>query len=73
MENTLNTPASQEEAGVEKVENTTASKKEKPVKIKFLISPTGKFNLAYNAGEKAALPKLQADELIEAGFAELVK
>lgn len=43
------------------------------IKIKFLLSPTGKFNLAYNVNEIASLPELQATELIEAGYAEIVK
>lgn len=47
--------------------------KEKGLKIKFKISPTGKFNLAYSVGETAVFNKPQADELIEAGYAELVK
>jgi hypothetical protein len=41
--------------------------------VKFVLSPTGKFNLAYNVGEKASLPKLQAEELIDAGYAKLAK
>lgn len=47
--------------------------KEVNVNIVFTQSPTGKFNLAYGPGEKASLSKLQADELIEAGYAELIK
>ena len=54
-------------------ENTENGSKEKPskeelVKGKFLVSPTGRYNLAYNVGEEASLPKLQADELEEAGY-----
>lgn len=73
MSETLNTATSSEEVAVEKVAKATATGKEKKVKVKFLLSPTGKFNLGYNAGETAILPELQADELIEAGYAEIVK
>ena len=38
------------------------------IKGVFLLSPTGRFNLAYNTGEEAELPKLQAEELKAAGF-----
>lgn len=71
MAETLNTAASSEEVAVEKVVKATA--KEKSLKVKFLLSPTGKFNLGYNVGEKASFPTLQAQEMIDAGFAELVK
>lgn len=42
------------------------------MKIKFLINPTGKWNLSYNAGEIVELEKKQAELLIEAGDAEPV-
>lgn len=45
----------------------------KELEVEFLISPTGRFNLAYNVGEKASFPELQASELVEAGFAKFVK
>lgn len=45
----------------------------KEVKIQFLLSPTGKFQLAYNVGEVVKINELQANELIEAGYAEIVK
>ena len=45
----------------------------KKVKIQFLLSPTGKFQLAYNVGEVVKINELQANELIEAGYAEIVK
>jgi len=45
----------------------------KTIKIKFLLSPTGKFGLGYNAGETAQLPEAQAIELIEAKYAVKVK
>ena len=47
--------------------------KEKLVKGKFLVSPTGKYNLAYNVGEEASLPELQAVELEEAGYFKIAK
>lgn len=47
--------------------------KEKKVKVKFLLSPTGKFNLAYVVGETASFPAPQAQELVEAKYAEFVK
>lgn len=56
--------ASIPKAGTEKVK----TEKVKLVKGKFLLSPTGRFGLAYNAGEKASLPELQAKELDEAGY-----
>lgn len=75
MAENVGTTAPLEGAVIEKVANATAttSGKEKTLKIKFLMSPTGKYNLAYGPGEKASFPKLQAEELIEAGYAELVK
>jgi hypothetical protein len=48
------------------------SKAKKLLKIRFLLSPTGKFNLAYNIGEVAVFNDLQASALVESGFAELV-
>lgn len=50
--------------GAEKVK----TEKAKLVKGKFLLSPTGRFGLAYNVGENASLPELQAKELDEAGY-----
>jgi hypothetical protein len=79
MSETLDTTAYSEEAVVEKVETTTEAKatktktKEKTLKGKFLVSPTGKFNLGYNAGEEASLPELQALELEEAGYFKIEK
>jgi hypothetical protein len=43
------------------------------MKIKFLINPTGKWNLSYNVGEVVELEKKQAELLIEAGDAVLVE
>jgi hypothetical protein len=42
-------------------------------KIRFIKSPTGVYNLAYCVGEVAEMKELQAKELIDAGFAELVE
>jgi hypothetical protein len=42
------------------------------LKIKFIASPTGKFNLAYNEGDEVEFPMAFAAELIELGFAEAV-
>lgn len=50
--------------------NTT---KAKLVKGKFLLSPTGRYNLAYNVGEEASLPELQANELDESGYFKIGK
>lgn len=55
------------------VDSFASDKASKKVKIKFLASPTGKFNLAYNVGEKADFDVKQAAELIELGFAVEVK
>ncbi|MBF4484427.1 hypothetical protein [Flavobacterium sp. CSZ] len=51
-------------AGTDKVK----AEKAKLVKGKFLLSPTGRFGLAYNAGELAELEEKQAKELDEAGY-----
>ena len=56
-----------------KDKKTPVSQEAGVIKVKFLLSPTGKFSLGYNPGEEASLPELQATELIEAGYAELVK
>lgn len=42
------------------------------MKVKFLINPTGKWNLSYNAGEVVELEQKQAELLIEVGDAEAV-
>jgi hypothetical protein len=39
------------------------------VTIKFIKSPTGRFNLAYNAEDVVDFPQNQAVELIESGYA----
>lgn len=43
------------------------------MKIKFLKSPTGKFKLAYNAGDVAEVDNKLAAQCVEAGYAEEVK
>ena len=54
--------------------DTAASKKDAAViKVKFLVSPTKRFNLAYSAGDEAEFDKNQATEMIELGYAEEVK
>lgn len=47
--------------------------KEKKLKVKFKVSPTGKFGLAYNVGESGSFNEAQATELVESGYAEFVK
>jgi hypothetical protein len=42
------------------------------MKVKFLINPTGKFNLSYNAGEIVEMESKQAELLLEANAVELV-
>lgn len=42
------------------------------MKVKFLINPTGKFNLSYNAGEIVDMESKQAELLLEAEAVELV-
>lgn len=48
------------------------AKDKKTKRIRFVLSPTGVFKLAYNVGEEAVLEEKQADTLIEAGYARLV-
>ncbi|WP_281225372.1 hypothetical protein [Flavobacterium aquiphilum] len=48
--------------------STTSKPKDKMLKGKFIVSPTGRFNLGYNVGEEAEFPELQARELDEAGY-----
>ena len=42
-------------------------------RVRFILSPTGKFNLAYHANEEALLPKNLADEVVEAKYAVYVE
>lgn len=43
------------------------------MKVKFLINPTGKFNLAYNAGEIVDLDSKQCELLLEADAIEIIE
>jgi hypothetical protein len=43
------------------------------MKIKFIKSPIGAFNLAYSVGMEAEFSNGQAQELIEAGYAESIE
>jgi hypothetical protein len=43
------------------------------VKVRFLLSPTRKFSLGYSAGEEGEFEEKQANELVEAKYAEFVK
>jgi hypothetical protein len=45
----------------------------KTIKIKFLLSPTGRFNLGFSIGDVAEFEPNTAKELIDAAYAELVK
>lgn len=47
--------------------------KGKTKKVKFLLSPTRKFGLAYSFGEEGEFEEKQAAELVEAKYAEYVK
>ena len=53
---------------------TEKAKKSKVlVKVQILQSVAGKFRLSYSIGDKVKLPKHQADELIEAGYAVKIR
>jgi hypothetical protein len=43
------------------------------VKVKFLISPIGRFNLAYFEGQEAELSSEFAQELVDLGYAEIIE
>ena len=43
------------------------------MKVKFLINPTGKFNLSYNAGEIVDMDSKQCELLLEAGAIKVVE
>jgi hypothetical protein len=40
--------------------------------VKFLINPTGQFNLSYNLGEVVEIENKQGELLLEAGAVEVV-
>ena len=45
----------------------------KLVKVKFLLSPTGSYKLAYNAGDIGQVTPELAKTLEDAGYAEVIK
>ena len=59
------------EKGTGAVKKKAAPKRPKTKKVRFLISPTGLYNLAYSAGQVATLPTKKADEIIKAGHGEI--
>ena len=48
----------------------TKARVSKKTKIKFLLSPTGKFKLGYAIGDVCEMEAKQAQELIDAQYAE---
>ena len=64
-----------EELSAEENDTSTLRKvdKEGNVKIKFLLSPAGKFLLPYNVGQVVSHPENQADEMVELKYAEYAK
>lgn len=54
-------------------ETLRTENKDGEVKVKFLISPAGKFLLPYNVGQVVELPANQADEIVDCKYAEYVK
>lgn len=53
------------------MEKKTPSKDE--VKVKFLLSPAGKFKMPYNVGQIVILNKEVAKEIVEAKYAKMIK
>ena len=43
------------------------------VEVRFLLSPTGRYNLAYHVGEIGHVHENLANELVEDKYAEFVK
>lgn len=64
-----------EELSAEENYSSTFRKVDKDgnVKIKFLLSPAGKFLLPYNVGQVVSRPANEADEMVELKYAEYVK
>lgn len=62
-------------AKIEKSETTPKTKKpgKDDVKVKFLLSPAGKFKLPYNVGQVVFLEKEIAAEIVDAKYAEFLK
>ena len=58
---------------MEEANTPVVVKEGKKVKVKFKVSPTGKFGLAYNVDETGYFNSAQATELVESGYAEFVK
>ena len=58
---------------LEEANTPVVVKEGKKVKVKFKVSPTGKFGLAYNVDETGYFNSAQATELVESGYAEFVK
>lgn len=52
---------------------TLRTEKNGEVKIKFILSPAGRYFLPYNVGQEVLLKANQADELVEAKYAEYVR
>lgn len=50
-----------------------SGKSPKLIKIRFLLSPTGRFGLGYHVGEEGEFEVKQAEELVESKYAEYVK
>jgi len=46
---------------------------QKKRKVRFTLSPTGKFNLGYHVNEEASLPKNLAEEVVDAKYAVFVE
>jgi seryl-tRNA synthetase len=63
------------ELSAEEYDTSTLRKvdKEGNVKIKFLLSPAGKFLLPYNVGQVVSHPANQADEMVDLKYAEYGK
>lgn len=43
------------------------------MKIRFTKNPAGKYRLAYEQGEIVSLPDLQAMEIVQDGYGELIE
>ena len=54
-------------------ENNKSKEKKKTLKVRFLLSPSGRFLLPYSEGGVADLPEALALELIETKYAEKVE
>jgi len=52
---------------------TKRAVKPKTIKVKILLPVAGKFNLAHDVGKEYVMEAKQANELIDAAYAEKVK